>query len=120
MEVLLMSNITNIRTKSVPVMVDDKIFNIRYTLNAFAELEEAYGSVDKALKQLEEGSFKGIRKLLWAGLIHENPTLTEVEVGNMIDLENLNDFAGALTRAMAAARVPETKDASIPNVVTQK
>lgn len=62
---------------------------LRFTLNAMAELEERYGSVDEAFKQLDKGSFKAIRTILWAGLMHIEPILTEQQVGNLMDLQSM-------------------------------
>lgn len=97
-----MSNITAIRNKGVAVELD-KPRVLKFDLNSFAELEERYGSVDEAMKVLESGTIKGIRTLLWCGLIHEDEQLTEKQVGAMIGIGDLADLSGKLTDAMEGA-----------------
>ena len=66
----------------------DKTRQIRFTLNALAELEDKLGMSLTELEGLNMG-VKQIRTFLWAGLIHEEPELTEAAVGNMVDFENI-------------------------------
>lgn len=44
---------------------------IQFDMNAFAELENKYGSVQKAMKELQGGGMKDVRMILWVGLIHD-------------------------------------------------
>jgi hypothetical protein len=113
-----MSNLKDVRIKNIPILVDGKEHQLRFTLNAFAELEDAYGSVDAAMKTLQSGSMKAVRKLLWAGLLHEDENLTEKQVGNMLDTSNLQEFTQALTNALGVA-MPDA-EATDPNAKTQK
>ena len=80
---------------------DGKERTVRFTLNALAELEEKYGSVDKAFEAVESNSIKAIRFILWAGLIHEEPTLTEIEVGNLIDLTYMQEIMDTLGEGLS-------------------
>ena len=66
----------------------DKTRQIRFTLNALAELEDKLGVSLSQLDNVEMG-VKQIRTFLWAGLIHEEPELSEEAVGNMVDFENI-------------------------------
>ncbi len=101
-----MSNVQEVRQKKVKVMLD-KERTLYFDLNAFAELEEAYGSVDNAMKALDEGSIKGIRLLLWAGLIHEEldengePTITQKQVGSWLDLEKVTELSEKIGEALS-------------------
>lgn len=66
----------------------DRERTLRYDFNALIEIEEKVGiSPDELMGR--KLSMKEIRTLLWAGLVHEDTELTEVEVGAMIDMENL-------------------------------
>lgn len=116
-----MSNVSDVKIKQITIKINGEEHHLRFTLNAFAELEEAYGTIDTALEKLNTGSIKAIRKLLWAGLLHENPDIKELDVGNMVDTSNIKEFseslAQALTAAMPATPVP-TKDS--PNAPAQK
>lgn len=94
-----MSNVSKIKRKSVKITLGDgQEREMKITLNAMAELEERYGSVDDAFKALEKGSIKAIRCILWASLLHdtEHP-VTETEVGNLIDMDNISDIMSKLS-----------------------
>ena len=83
-----MSYVADVKNKTVKITLNDgKERTIRFTLNALAELEDKFGSVQAAFDKLEkEHSMKALRAILWAGLLHESPDITEQEVGNLIDL----------------------------------
>lgn len=98
-----MSNLSDIRQKNTPVMLGAKTYNLRYDLNAFAELEEIYGSVEFAMNALCESSVKAIINVLWAGLIHENETFMPKEVGKMLDLTNIKEVGEAINKAIKEA-----------------
>lgn len=104
-----MANVKNVRVRLVPVQLD-KERHLKFDLNAFAELEERYGSVDAALDALEKGSIKAIRTIVWAGLLHEEETLTARQVGSWIGLEHLETLSKALNKAMTDA-LPEKTEA---------
>lgn len=83
-----MAYVADVKNKIVKITLNDgKERTIRFTLNALAELEDKFGSVQAAFDKLEkEKSMKALRTILWAGLLHESPNITEQEVGNLIDL----------------------------------
>lgn len=97
-----MANLNEVRRKAVKITLSDGIEReLKYTLNALAELEDKYGSVDKAFKALDTGSIKAVRFVLWAGMIHIEPPLTERQVGNLIDIQQMEEMMGLLNTAMA-------------------
>ena len=51
---------------------------VRYDLNAFAEMERLYGSMEAANNALTRGSMTDVRRILWLGLIHDQAVLDEV------------------------------------------
>ncbi len=51
---------------------------VRYDLNAFAEMERIYGSMDAANAALTKGSMTDVRRILWLGLIHDQAELDEI------------------------------------------
>ena len=96
-----MANIENVRKAPVVIDIGDGIERrLRYTLNAFALIEEKYGTIDKAMEALEAGSIAAIRFALWAGLVHEDENLTEHYVGNQIELSDLENLAEKMNNAM--------------------
>lgn len=74
---------------------------LRYDLNALVELEEKMGI---PLSEMGETkiSIKNVRSMLWAGLIHENADLTEVEVGSLVDMDNMAEVQEAITGSFGA------------------
>ena len=88
-----MSNVNQIRPKASKITLLDGVeHTLWYSLNAMADLEEEYGTVEKAFEALSAGSMKAVRFLLWAGLQHEDKPLTVQQVGNLIDLELMADL----------------------------
>lgn len=57
-----MSNIKDAKPRVKTITLNDGVEReVRFTLNAMAELEERYGSVDAAFKALDDGSIKAAR-----------------------------------------------------------
>lgn len=98
---------------------------VKYDLNAFAVMEEKYGSMEKANEALASGSMIGVRRMLWIGLIHDQAIfdevtgepirykLTEYEVGSWLTPSNMKDVMGKLEAAIKAS-VPQ-EDAEVNN-----
>jgi hypothetical protein len=94
-----MSNLNKVRREKIIVTLnDDKEYEILFTLNAMADLEEKYGTVDKAFKALEDKSFVGIRFMLATALGHYEG-MDIKKVGNLIDMNNIGDIMQALADA---------------------
>jgi hypothetical protein len=111
-----MSNLNNIRERNVPVTLNGETKNLRYDLNAIAELEDKFGSLDNIQEALNSGSLKSLRTFLWAGLIHENETLTEKELGSWLSLADLFVLQKDIVKAieMSNPKIDETKEDSSP------
>ena len=92
----------DIREVHIPIELD-KPRTLLFDLNAFAELEERFGSMDKAFDAMQKGSLKAARTLLWAGLLHEDAKLTERAVGSMVTLGNLEALMESITQALMNA-----------------
>lgn len=101
-------SIADVRAKLVPIQLD-KERHLKYDFNAFCEIEERLGSVDAAFDILQNFSIKGMRTLLWAGLIHEDDSLTEREVGAMVGFSGVEHLAKLITEALVGA-MPEAKN----------
>lgn len=107
-----MSNLKDVKPKAIKIMLD-KERTLLFDLNAFAELEEIYGSVEGAMEVLEKGSMKAIINMLWAGLVHEDETLTKKQVGAMLGIATLEGMTEQLMAALGEAR-PNTPVAGNP------
>lgn len=86
----------------VKVTLGGRQRTLRYDLNALAELEEATGTSLAELQSKTVG-LRFLRALVWAGLLHQEPDLTQREVGAWIDGENLQEVQDAAVKALTAA-----------------
>ena len=80
----------------------DRVRILKYTFNSLAEFEELTGkSVNEIFSSAEETmGFTMIRNLIWAGLIHEDQSLTPPQVGVLIeqaDGESITDKVAYVT-----------------------
>ncbi len=87
----------------------DRPRTLLFDLNSFAELEDIYGSMDQAFAAMQSGSMKAARSLLWAGLLHEDETLTLRQVGALVTLDNMETVMDAISGALLDA-VPEDEN----------
>lgn len=110
-----MSKLKDIRnTNPVTIDLNGKEYTMKYDLNAFAELESRFGNIQKAMQEMESGSMKSIRTILWAGLIHAEavidkvtgePTgydITPFQVGSWISADMLPIVSERIALAMGA------------------
>lgn len=96
------------KVTKIPITLD-KERTLCYDLNAFVALEEKFGSEKKAIEALASQSIKAMRAFLWAGLLHEDETLTEKEVGSMLTVQNAVEFSEKLLLAVSGT-LPEAKN----------
>jgi len=141
-----MSNLEDVKIKGTEVILKGNKEYLKYDLNAFAELEDKYGSINKAIDGLqgkiekdengkelptldENGkevkdkngnviprrsfSIKLLRTLLWAGLIHAKPELTEQEVGSLVEFSGLKNIIEAIGLAIQKSMPKLTKEEEI-------
>jgi hypothetical protein len=112
-----MSNVNNVKSKTTPITLSDGVKReLKFTLNALAEMEDKYGSVEEAFKALEKNSIKAIRFVLWAGLLHTDENLTEQQVGNLIDVQCMEEIMSQVSTALNND-MPAPGD-DLPNAVT--
>lgn len=78
--------------------------SLRYDLNALADFEQEVGMGFAQLMQMK-AIFASARALLWAGLKHEDRTLTIEKVGNLLSqfMQRGGTIDEALTAAFSAA-----------------
>jgi len=116
-----MSNLRDAKPRVKTITLNDGVEReIRFTLNAMAEMEDRYGSVDAAFKALDSGSIKAARFILWAGLLDGDPSLTEQQVGSLIDIGLMNnimeDLGQALNEDLPDAPEATEEAVGLPNV----
>lgn len=104
-------SLQDVRTKATTVVLDQER-HLLFDLNAFAELEDRFGSMSNAFTAMQSGSLKAARALLWAGLLHEDESLTERQVGSMVTLDNIGIVMDVIADALASA-MPQDEDDTI-------
>jgi hypothetical protein len=100
-----MANANDVKIKPIPITLD-KERTLLYDFNAFIELEELYGDINKAFEGLEQLKMKTIRDMIWAGLIHEDENLTSKQVGKMLNMANVQEIAAKIMEALGIS-LPE-------------
>lgn len=117
-----MSNLDQVREKKTKININGKEMVVRYDLNALAELEENFGSLEDLENALNTGGMKNLRKILWIGLKHEDENLTEKEVGAAFDLKSLVNVGTIIKEALTGS-MPEpeetTEEEKEKNVTSQ-
>ena len=112
------SNLDQVRTPAGSYFIGNfggKDRYIRYDLNAFAEMEDMFGSMEAAQERLQGGSMKDVRTVLWLGLIWDEVVLDEVtgdpikytlsqyQVGSWLTTLNLQDVMNKLQSAISGS-----------------
>lgn len=112
-----MSNIADVKRKAIKITLNDGVEReIKFTLNALAELEDKYGSVQAAFDLLEKSnSMKALRTILWAGFLFESPSITEQQVGNLIDLAYMEELVASLNEAFESDMSKDEPNTIDPN-----
>ncbi|MDB5053150.1 MAG: hypothetical protein JWM44_1200 [Bacilli bacterium] len=108
---------SEIKSKAVTITLD-KERNLIFDMNAFIELEDKFGSLDAVITELSGRKLKSMRTIFWAGLVHEDETLTEKRVGEIMSLD---DATGLAEKAMQAILegLPKPKN-QVPNPRTNR
>ncbi len=111
-----MSNLRDVKPRNKTITLRDGVEReISLTLNAMAELEDKFGTVEAAFKAIDAGSVKATRFVLWAALlVNEDESLTEQKVGALIDMQLMGDIMSELSAA-AGDDLPEKPDVQDPN-----
>ncbi|KDR95900.1 hypothetical protein SAMN02745945_01826 [Peptoclostridium litorale DSM 5388] len=98
----------DIRQKGVEITLDKKR-RLLFDLNALCDLEDKFGDINSAFKQIANGSMKGIRTLLHIGLVHEDESLSERDAGKLIALADIAELSQKLTKSMTQG-LPKVED----------
>ena len=106
----------DIREVRIPIELDKHphaVFRPERLRRAGGQIRLSGSSI--AFQKMQQGSVKAPRTLLWAGLLHEDETLTERREGAMISMTNVETIMEQIIQALTVA-LPEDTDSS-ENVV---
>lgn len=104
-------------TKAVTIELGGKERRLKYTLWAVGEVGERL-HIKLRLSHLNEDllgtplSLRALTTILWAGLIHEDKTLTEEQVGEWVDQDNVRDVLAAFF-SLFGGQLSETQRQSV-------
>lgn len=99
-----MSDIRAVRPVTHTIDLGDGVEReISFSLNAMADLEDKYGTVENAFDKIQDNNIAAIRFLLWCLLNNGDQEISEREIGRKIDLRNLDDLMNAVMDYMEEA-----------------
>lgn len=93
----------DLKLKSTTIELKGQKYNLNFDLNAMAELEEKYETIHKAIAELKKKKLAAVRAFLYAVLKSTDESLTEFEVGKLIDVNNFNVIEKAITELISNA-----------------
>jgi hypothetical protein len=101
-----MPKVANVREKTPTIELEGKTYTLRYDFNAWADMEEQYGSMEAAMDALTSAQdLKGkpatiIRFFLWVGLHQDLPELTLQDVGQLLSPGNMAKILEGIMEAV--------------------
>lgn len=128
------SNLDQIRTAPGSYFIGNfggKDRYIRFDLNAFAEMETKFGTMEEAQERLKGGSMKDIRTVLWLGLIWNEVildeitgeplryTISEYQVGSWLTTLNLEEVMSKLQDAISGSLPDNPENKASGEVMTE-
>lgn len=107
------SNLKSIKPKKAKIKIGERELDFILDLNAFAEIEDNYGTINDLMDKIQIGSIKAIRCVIWAGLQNNENPPTEKQVGASIQFGEIENLSLIIAEAMGAS-LPE-KEETDPN-----
>lgn len=116
---VIMSNVKSVHPDKHTIDLGDGIEReISFSLNAMADLENKYGTVEAAFNKVQEGNVSAIRFLLWCLLNNGTEEITEREIGRVINLNNLSDLMSSVMDYLEEA-MPVDDAKNLPGPIQQ-
>lgn len=100
----------DLKTNITTIELNGKKYKMNFDLNAMAELEGIFGNLRVAIAELKQKKLKAVRSFLYAVLKSSDETLTEFEVGKLIDMNNFTSIEKAITKLINNAFEEDEND----------
>lgn len=100
---------SELKNKGIKFILGDKEYELKFNMNTFCELEEAYGDLNKAFDDLQNMKVKAIRALIFAAVKVEDETATLKDVGEKLGINDLERLGIAINEALSTA-MPEAEE----------
>ena len=116
-----MSDLKAIKDQGVKIAIVGKERVLKFNLNAFAIIEEEYGSIEAMLGVFDNFKTKDLIRLISIGLAHGENELTAAEIGTITFKEAISKLQNALEEALPAAEKASEDKAkdNVPKIVNK-
>lgn len=98
-----------LKNKGIKFTLGPKEYELKLNMNTFCELEEIYGDLNTAFEDLQKMKMKAVRALIYAAVKTENEALTLKQVGEQLELKDLERLGTAINEALNQA-MPEAEE----------
>lgn len=106
-----MKELTLVKPNRKSIVIDDKKYTMVYDFNAFAELEEEYGTIQNAFDALTKGNkVVDILKILHAGLASNKEVPSLKVLGSHITLAEIPQIAECISECIESAMPKESEE----------
>ena len=93
----------DLQIKPTKISLQGKDYELTFDLNAMAELEDKYDTIQNAIVELKKKKLSAVRTFVYACLKSNEEALTEHEVGRLVDINSFADVERAITNLMSDA-----------------
>lgn len=100
----------DLQVQTTKIELKGRTYEMNFDLNAMAELEDIFGTLQIAIAELKKKKLKAVRSFLYAVLKSTDETLTEFEVGKLIDMNNFTTIEKAITKLINNAFEEDEND----------
>ena len=100
----------DLQPQSTTIELKGRKYEMNFDLNAMAELEDIFGSLQIAIAELKKKKLKAVRSFLYSVLKSTDESLTEFEVGKLIDMNNFTTIEKAITKLINNAFEEDEND----------
>ena len=100
----------DLQIQTTTIELKGRKYEMNFDLNAMAELEDIFGTLQIAIAELKKKKLKAVRSFLYAVLKSTDESLTEFEVGKLIDMNNFTTIEKVITKLINNAFEEDEND----------
>ena len=100
----------DLQFQTTTIELKGRKYEMNFDLNAMAELEDIFGTLQIAIAELKKKKLKAVRSFLYAVLKSTDESLSEFEVGKLIDMNNFTSIEKAITKLINNAFEEDEED----------
>lgn len=108
---IIMSKLSLVKPQGITLTLGETEYSLVYDFNAFAELEREFGDIQTAFdKMTANPKMSDILKIVKAGLISNEKSISDRELGSYLTPKNLPQVVELIGEAMAEAMPQNTQE----------